>query len=54
MTIDEIFQAICKLLPECEFGTDLDGQIVIYTAHKYAEDGSIEPVADSFVPNEEE
>ena len=31
MTFDQLVTAITRVLPECSFGEDLDGQIIVYT-----------------------
>jgi len=39
MTFDELVSKIIEILPTCEFGEDLDGQMVIYTNLRNTKDG---------------
>lgn len=38
MTLQELSNAIGAIIPNAEIGDDLDGQIVIYTGLKFAND----------------
>ena len=47
MTLDELRQKIESILPGASLEQDNEGQLVIYTGMKLAEDYSVVPLSDS-------